>query len=159
MRNSNEVRQLAALLVDPRLDGLPRDPDKVSRPGLAGRIHISHQTSVKTNYRERQQQRPFVHGSFRLAQEHPPPTSFLLVPPWEREGCTHSPTVPNILGEVRGEGDRVWGLWFLISFCSFDLVQSLAKRFCSYTRSKTKWTWASDFLHGGRISCLLSIFF
>lgn len=46
MRNSNEVRQLAALLVDPRLDGLPRDPDKVSRPGLAGRIHISHQTSV-----------------------------------------------------------------------------------------------------------------
>lgn len=73
MRNSNEVRQLAALLVDPRLDGLPQDPDKVSRPGLAGRIHISHQTSVKTNHRERQQQRSFVHGSFRLAQEHPPP--------------------------------------------------------------------------------------
>lgn len=81
MRNSNEVRQLAALLVDPRLNGLPRDPDKVFRPGLAGRIHISHQTSVKTNHRERQQQRSFVHGSFRLAREHPPSTSFLLVPP------------------------------------------------------------------------------
>lgn len=40
MRNSNEVRQLAALLVDLPLDGLPRDPDEVSRPGLAGRIHI-----------------------------------------------------------------------------------------------------------------------